>query len=49
MPAAVLIARQRKLVAELERDGHDTARACNLLTQLEELLPLPYSNLKRQP
>ena len=31
------IERQRKLVAELERDGHDTALAKWLLRQLEEL------------
>jgi hypothetical protein len=31
------IARQREIVAELERDGHDTRSARSLLSQFEEL------------
>jgi hypothetical protein len=42
-----LIARQRKLVVELERDGHDTARGRNLLTQFEELLAAHVSERDR--
>jgi len=32
------VIRQRKLVAELESDGHDTTNALELLHQFEELL-----------
>jgi hypothetical protein len=31
------VARQRNLVTALERDGHDTSRAVQLLCQFEEL------------
>ena len=31
------IARQREVIAQLERDGHDTASARDTLTQFEEL------------
>jgi hypothetical protein len=31
------VARQREIIAELERDGHDTTRACASLTEFEEL------------
>lgn len=34
------IARQRELVAELARDGHDTDQATQLLRQFEELQAL---------
>jgi hypothetical protein len=32
-----LVARQRELIAELERDGHDIGEATKLLDQLEQL------------
>jgi hypothetical protein len=31
------VARQREIIAELERDGHDTTKACALLAEFEEL------------
>ena len=34
------VVRQRELVAELERDGHDTIQATDLLARFEELLQL---------
>jgi hypothetical protein len=35
-----LVARQRELVAQLERDGHDTLEATKVLNQLEQLQAL---------
>jgi hypothetical protein len=34
------VRRQRELVAQLSRDGHDIAQARSLLTQFEEMLAL---------
>lgn len=34
------VARQRRLIAELERDGHSTERAGHLLKTMEDLLVL---------
>ena len=34
------VARQRQLVAKLDRDGHDSSEARRLLEQFEELLRL---------
>jgi hypothetical protein len=31
------VARQREIIAELHRDGHDTTTACALLAQFEEM------------
>lgn len=41
------IARQRGLIAELERDGHDTAKARALLSQFEELHALQLDDRDR--
>ena len=41
------IVRQRELVAELERDGHDTAEAIRLLTSFEELQVLHIADRDR--
>ena len=41
------LAHQRGLVAELERDGHDTSQARALLVQFEELQALHISNRDR--
>ena len=41
------IARQRRLISELERDGHDTRLARELLTSLEETQALYESTLAR--
>jgi hypothetical protein len=34
------VVRQRELVAELERDGHDSGQAIHLLEQFEEVLTI---------
>ena len=41
------IARQRRIISELERDGHDTGLARELLTSLEETQALHESTLAR--
>jgi hypothetical protein len=35
--AAKHVACQREIIAELERDGHNTTKACALLAEFEEL------------
>jgi hypothetical protein len=41
------IARQRELIVQLERDGHDTASAQTALTQFEELQALHIADRER--
>lgn len=41
------IARQRELVAELERNGHDTAEARRLLTTFEEMQKMHAADQER--
>ena len=41
------LARQRELILELYRDGHDTRQARELLKQFEELQALHVSDCKR--
>lgn len=41
------IARQRELIAQLEREGHDTVSARNTLTQFEELQALHIADRER--
>jgi Spy/CpxP family protein refolding chaperone len=41
------VMRQRELVAEMERDGHDTAQSRALLKQFEELLALHVADRDR--
>jgi hypothetical protein len=41
------VARQRALVAELERDGHDTQSSRDLLEQFEEMQKLHIANRDR--
>jgi hypothetical protein len=40
LEAERLLVRQRKIVAELERDGHDSHSAREFLTQFEAMLAL---------
>jgi hypothetical protein len=41
------LARQRKIIAELERDGHDTKMARELLTQFEETFAIHVEDQER--
>ena len=41
------IARQRDLIAQLERDGHDTASARNFLGEFEQLQALHIAERER--
>ena len=43
----VHLARQRQLIAALERDGHDTTQAERLLTTFEETQALHIADCKR--
>ncbi len=45
---ALIVARQRELVARLERDGHDTHAARALLAQFEELQALHIADCERR-
>lgn len=42
-----IIARQHEIIAELERDGHDTARARKLLDQFEQTQALHMAHRDR--
>lgn len=41
------VSRQRELIAELERNGHNTAQATQLLVQFEELLAMHIADRDR--
>ena len=41
------VARQREIIAELERDGHDATQAWELLAQLEQLQAMHVADRER--
>jgi hypothetical protein len=41
------IARQREVIVQLERDGHDTASARNFLREFEQLQPMHIAERER--
>jgi hypothetical protein len=45
--AEIHIARQRELVAKMERDGHETGLARSLLLKFEELLAIHMADRER--